>query len=185
MEKSMEPYNMFVVTLRSFIVSAVLFEESLESFDKLAWSELSFEMISLAVRVLLSWEICRQRFYVLPQQSSPPSSPQHGCSLGVMRKEVAKTAVLAAMAVCSGSTQDCPANSQSWIGEDLLGPSLTPLNCRLLMDSWGDSFIVSNCVSTGVHRILMDSSKPMVKQMILVKLSGLKLRNNLPKSKTK
>lgn len=61
-EKGMEPYIIFVVTFRSFIVSAVLFEESLESFDKLAWSELSFEMISLAVRVLLSWEICRQRF---------------------------------------------------------------------------------------------------------------------------
>lgn len=38
----MELYIIFVVTLGSFIASTVLFEKSLKSFDKLAWSELSF-----------------------------------------------------------------------------------------------------------------------------------------------
>lgn len=79
----------------------------------------------------------------------------------------------------------CQRSIMNWGGSAGALSLSTELQATVLMDSWGDSLIVFNCVSTGVHRILMDSSKPMVKQMILIKLSGLKLRNNLPKSKTK
>lgn len=71
----MELYIIFIVSLRSFVVPALFFQGAMKRFDKLAWSELSLETTSLAVKSCSLEKFEGKGPTVLLHQNSPLSSP--------------------------------------------------------------------------------------------------------------